>query len=70
MLRLYTLLFALTLSIAGLSTAVADIPDTIHHQLQVKLSPNKGELTVSDKLTLPGAVTHFEFYLHQGSIPT
>ncbi|MEJ1397229.1 MAG: M1 family aminopeptidase [Candidatus Sedimenticola sp. (ex Thyasira tokunagai)] len=69
MLRLYTLFFALTLSITGLSTAVADTPDTIHHQLQVKLSPGEGRLTVSDKLTLPGAVTHFEFYLHQGLNP-
>ncbi|MES9859120.1 MAG: M1 family aminopeptidase [Sedimenticola sp.] len=69
MLRLCKLLITLTLLITGLPTATAANPERVHHQLLVKLLPEAGRLKVNDRLTLPQALTRFEFYLHQGLNP-
>ena len=64
------------LSILGLVSAIGLLPwpaageTVIHHQLQVSLTPQAGQILVHDTITMPGPQTPLRFSLHPGLTPT
>jgi len=61
-------LISLLLLLPALLSA-APQPPVIHHDLNVRLSPEESTLEVTDRITLPEDRKHFRFLLHDGLAP-
>lgn len=51
------------------TSAYSATPTLLHHQLQVTLQPEQSRLAVTDRITLPEAVSEIDFLLHDGLNP-